>query len=66
MLAAYVSLSIYQTIFWKVCRIQKQQKILRNCWCLANRTPTVCFLFYKLIFFETLIIFLGYTIEKIA
>ena len=55
---ALISLPIYPLHFPKFCLIQKQQKTLRNCRYLVKATLAVNLIFYKLIFFETLIIFL--------
>ena len=43
--------------------IQKQQKTLRNSWHLVKTTLAVYLTFYKLVFFETLIIFRDTTIK---
>ena len=48
----HISFPIYALHFTKFCFIQKQNT-LRNCQCLVK---TICLVFYKLIFFETLII----------
>ena len=46
--------------------IQKQQKTLRNSWHLVKTTLAVYLIFYKLVFFETLIIFRDTTIKLIT
>ena len=61
----YISLPIYPLCFSKFCAIQKQ-KALRNCRYLVIATLVVYLIFYKLIFFETLTIFLESTIELIT
>ena len=42
---------------------KKKKKTLRNCWCFVKTTLAVYQSFYKLTFFETLIIFLESTIN---
>ena len=59
----YISLPIYPLDFPKFCPIQKQQKTLKNCWYLVETTLAIYLAFYKLIFFESLIIFLESTIK---
>ena len=46
--------------------IQKQQKTLGNSWHLVKATLAVYLIFYKLVFFETLIIFREATIKLIT
>ena len=60
-----ISLPIYPLHFPKFCPIPKQ-KTLRNCRCLVKTNPTIYLIFYKLVFFETLIIFLEPTIKSIT
>ena len=62
----YSSLPIYPLYLPKFCPIQKQLEILKNCQYLAKTTLGVCLIFYKLIFFETLIVFLESTIKLIT
>ena len=62
----YISLPIYPLHFPKLCPIQKQLETLRNCRYLVKTTLLVYLFFYKLIFFETLIIFLESTIKLIT
>ena len=61
----YISLPICPLHFSKFCPIQKQWKTLRNCRYLVKTTLAIYLIFYKLIFFETLIIFLESAIKLI-
>ena len=61
----YISLPIYPLHFPKFCLIQKKKK-LRNCQYLVKTTFAVYLVFYKLIFFESLIIFLKPTLKLIT
>ena len=62
----YISLPIYPLPFTKFYPIRKQKKeTLRNCRYLVKTTLVVYLFFHKLLFFETLIIFLESTIKLI-
>ena len=56
---------MYPLHFPKFCPIRKQ-KTPRNCWYLVKTTLAVYLIFYKLVFFKSLIIFLESTIKLIA
>ena len=62
----YISLSIYPLHFPEFWLIQKQSKTLKNCQYLVKTTLAVYLLFYKLIVFESLIIFVEPAIKLIA
>ena len=62
----YISLPIYPLHFPKFRPIQKHLKTLKNCRYLVKTTLAVDLIFYKHIFFETLIIFLESTIKLIT
>ena len=62
----YISLPIYPLHFPTFCPIQKQQKTLRNCRYLVKATLVAYLIFYKLMFFESLIIFLQPLIKLIT
>ena len=60
-----MSLPIHPLHFRKFYLIQKQ-KTLRKCRYLVKTTFAVYLIFYKLIFFETLVIFIDSTIKLIT
>ena len=62
----YISLPIYSLLFPKFCSIQKQEKTLRNDRYLVKTTLVVNLIVYKIIFFETFIVFLEPTIKVIT
>ena len=62
----YISLPIYPLHFAKFCTFQKQLKTLRNCWYLVKTTLAVYLSFYKLLFFESFIVFREPTIKLVT
>ena len=65
MIAQHNLLSIYEPLFQKFCPIQKQKTILKSCQYLVKTTVVVNPIFFKLIFFDTSVMFLEYTIKSI-
>ena len=62
----YISLPIYRLAFPNICPIQKQKKNAKKLSLLVKTTLAVYLIFDKLIFFETLTIFLETAIKLIT